>query len=396
MIGPFGLSPKGTMRARALPLAQALAARGHAVCLLMPPWHTQEPPRAWAEDGVTLRYVALGPRLPGLSHLSITWRLMRAALAWQPDVIHCFKPKAYAGLAAWLLWHLQRLGMGRFRLVIDEDDWEGPGGWNDLEGYPRPLRAFFAWQERWGLRHADAVTLASRTLESLAWATGVPQSGSYYLPNGGRATRVGDGAAVRDRLGLGQRPVILLYTRFFEFDVARPLDVLRRVLAHMPEACLLVVGKGLFAEDDVRFDRLVRERGLSESVIRTGWVEPEALPDHFAAADVALYPLDDTLINRAKCVAKLVELLTAGVPVVADAVGQAGEYMRQDETGILVPPGDVEAMAREIVGLLQDADRRQALGAASAEHMRATFDWDVLAQTLLAAYGTSSAPAKEA
>jgi hypothetical protein len=53
-------------------------------------------------------------------------------------------------------------------------------------------------------------------------------------------------------------------------------------------------------------------------------------------------------------------------------------------------------MAREIVGLLQDADRRQALGAASAEHMRATFDWDVLAQTLLAAYGTSSAPAKEA
>jgi glycosyltransferase involved in cell wall biosynthesis len=390
MIGPFGLAPKGTLRARALPLARALAARGHAACVLMPPWHTRESPRTWVEDGVTLEYVALGPPLPGLSYLAITGRLVRAALAWRPDVIHCFKPKAYAGLAGWALWHLQRLGLDRFRLVMDEDDWEGPGGWNDLEGYPRPLRAFFAWQERWGLRHADAVTLASRTLESLAWATGASQATSYYLPNGGHPARLGDGASVRARLGLGQRPVILLYTRFFEFDVARPLDVLRSVLVETPEACLLVVGKALFTADDARFDRLVAESGLSGSVVRTGWVEPEALSDHFAAADVALYPLDDTLVNRAKGVAKLVELLSSGVPVVADAVGQASESIRQDETGLLVPPGDAAAMALGIVRLLQHPELRRAMGINSVEYMRATFGWDVLAETVLAAYGAPS------
>ena len=41
-VGPFGFAPKKTMRARALPLARALAARGHAVQLVMPPWETPD------------------------------------------------------------------------------------------------------------------------------------------------------------------------------------------------------------------------------------------------------------------------------------------------------------------------------------------------------------------
>ncbi|MER3458571.1 MAG: glycosyltransferase family 1 protein, partial [Chloroflexota bacterium] len=52
MIGPFGLRPKGTIAARALPLAQTLAARGHAVTLILPPWSWPEDAgRTWEEGG---------------------------------------------------------------------------------------------------------------------------------------------------------------------------------------------------------------------------------------------------------------------------------------------------------------------------------------------------------
>ena len=386
MIGPFGLSPKGTMRVRALPLARELAARGHAVLVVMPPWHTPENPRRWEEAGVSLQYVPLGPHIPLLSYLLIALRLVRAALAWQPDVIHCYKPKAYAGLAGWMLWHGQRLGLYRGRLVMDEDDWEGPGGWNELEPYPQWLRVAFAWQERWGLRHNDAVTVASRTLQSLAWSLGLPPERMHYLPNGAHLLPQGAGASVRQRYGLGETPVILLYTRFFEYDVARAVAVFQRIRAQAPSARFLVVGKGLFEQSDARFDQLVREAYLEDVTVRTGWVSMQELPAYLAAADVAIYPFDDTLINRSKCAVKLVDLLSAGVPVVADAVGQNTEYIVHRETGLLGPSGDIEAMAEGVLCLLADAGLRRALAEGARQRMATQFTWQKLADVALGAY----------
>ena len=392
MIGPFGLRPKGTMAVRALPLARELAARGHAVLVVMPPWHPPaEAPRRWQEGGVQLAYVSLGPRWPGLSHLAITLRLARHALAWGAEVIHCFKPKGYSGLALLVLWLARRLGLCRARLVVDEDDWEGPGGWNDLEPYSFWLRRFFAWQERWGLRHSDAVTVASRTLQSLVWALGVPPARVFYLPNGTAGERSpGDGAAARSRYGLQGAPVVLLYTRFFEYDPARAVEVFRRIVQELPEARLLVVGRGLYAADEARFLQAVHAAGLDEAVVRAGWVPQEELADHFAAADVAIYPFDDTLVNRSKCSVKLLDLLAAGVPTVADAVGQNTEYIIQGETGLLVPSGDVAAMARATLRLLQDQALRRALSVAAAQRSGRDYAWRVLAEVALAAYACAA------
>lgn len=387
MIGTFGLEPRGTMGARALPLARALVGLGHAVRVVMPPWHTPEAaPRAWEEAGVALEYVAVGGAPPGVDHLRTTRRLVGRALDWRPDVVHCFKPKAYAGLAAWALRQLRRAGRYRGRLVVDEDDWEGPGGWNDLAPYPAPARALFARQERWGLRHADAVTVASRALQTLAWGLGVPPRAVHYLPNGADPPTPGDGAAVRARLGLGEAPVLLLYTRFFEFDVARPVAVLARVVRALPDARLVVVGKALYPEDEARFDRLVAEAGLGGAVAKAGWVAPERVADHLAAADVAIYPFDDTLVNRCKCPAKLAELAAAGVPVVAEAVGENREYVVHGETGALTPSGDAEAMASWCVRLLGDRDLRERLGEAARRRMREAYAWPSLAHAALAAY----------
>jgi glycosyltransferase involved in cell wall biosynthesis len=411
MIGPFGMGPKGTMRVRALPLAQALAARGHRVTIVMPPWQTpEEAGRTWSEEGVALEYVARGPRVPLFSHMATTLRLVRRALACRPDVIHCFKPKAYAGLAAWLLWHLKQLGLVRARLVVDEDDWEGPGGWNDLEPYSPVMKAFFAWQERWGLRHHDGLTVASRALQTLVWSLGVSPERVHYVPNGivrhsGEAPLMGPShetpgtlsvpaatkaaleESLRRRYALGTAPVVLLYTRFFEYDPARVVAVWRGIVREIPYARLLVVGKALFPQDDATFNRLVREAGLAESVARAGWVAQNDLPAHLAVAAVALYPFDDTLVNRCKCAVKLTDLMAAGVPVVADAVGQNTEYIAHNETGILVPSGDTEAMIAATLRLLRQEDVRRALGDAAAACMTARFAWPVLVERVLAAYG---------
>ncbi len=405
MIGPFGLRPKGTMVARALPLAQALAARGHAVTLILPPWSwPQEAGRTWEEGGVLIQNVALPPRLPLVGHVLLTARLVHRALAWQPDVIHCFKPKAYAGLAAWVIYWLQRLGRAHVRLVVDSDDWEGRGGWNEVERYSWAQKRFFAWQERWGLTHCDAVTVASRALQTLAWSLGVPPDRLFYVPNGfsessdrgllkpdfsspQASNPQASGQQIRGEFGLGDRPVLLLYTRFVEFRPERPIQVLKRVVSAVPAARLLVVGQGLHGEE-AHLLAAAQAEGVQDHVVYAGWLTGEALAGAFAAADLALYPYDDTLLNRTKCSAKLIDLMAAGVPVIADAVGQNVEYLVSGQSGILVPPGDIQAMAAAAVDLLCAPPAvRLALGQAAAQRVRRVFAWERLVLEVERAYG---------
>jgi glycosyltransferase involved in cell wall biosynthesis len=243
---------------------------------------------------------------------------------------------------------------------------------------------------------------------------GVSPDRVFYVPNGvgeeqarGRSREVGG-----EREGRGSErssaPSILLYTRFFEFPVSRVFDVLRRVRERVPGTRLLVVGEGLFGEEKELF-RMAEQSGLtvatrspinvqhapcldspvsaaSPDITYAGWVPIEELPSYFARASVAMYPFDDTLVNRTKCAVKLRDLLAAGVPVVAEAVGQNREMVRHGETGWLVQPGDVAAFAKAVVRLLEDAPLRERLGQAAARDLRERFAWDRLVEAVEWAY----------
>jgi glycosyltransferase involved in cell wall biosynthesis len=383
MIGPFGLKPKGTMAVRALPLAKALARNGHAVAMFLPPWSfPADSGRDWMEDGVRIGNIVVHPRA------MIAPRLVSQALAWRADAIHFFKPKSYSGLSAWFLWQMRRARGTRVRLVVDEDDWEGAGGWNDLEHYPRLYQRFFARQEQWGLRHCDAVTVGSRALETIVRSLGRSAYDVHYLPYGVNIFAKADdeaGGRVRSDLGLDDSSVVLLYTRFFEFGVGRLLQIFARILELVPDARLLIVGKGMYGEDrDLMAS--AREKGLDKYLVAAGWVEEKSLPGYFAASDVAIYPFDDTLVNRCKCAVKLGDLLSAGVPVVAEAVGQTKEYIAHKETGILVTPGGVEEFACATASLLQNAAMREHLGANAAAVMGHDYNWDRLVAVAERAY----------
>ena len=164
---------------------------------------------------MVLRYTPLkGCNTPG-----ITRRLIRETLAWQPDIVHCFKPKAYSGLAGWWLWQFYR---NRIRLVMDTDDWEGWGGWNELAPYSPLQKHFFAWQERWGMQHNHALTVASRALETIVLSMGVPAVAGGVCADG-----VGIGEwKTKNKKQKTEKPTLLLYSRLFEFDVVRLVRVL--------------------------------------------------------------------------------------------------------------------------------------------------------------------------
>lgn len=396
-IGPFGLQPKGTMSGRALPMARALVARGHTVTVLIPPW--DDPPRAgqsWEDQGVQVVNVDLPrarlARLPLLFHMLLTRTLVRQAQARRPEVIHFFKPKAYAGLAHLALWWLGCRSGSVWRLVVDADDWEQ--AWNELLPYSAVQKKFFAWQERWGLRHADAVTVASRALAELAASrVGVDPARLFYVPNGiGPGVEPGPDQSFAGTLLLplttaASSPTLLLFSRFAEYRLERIVTLVRLVAAQIPQARWLIVGRGFRGEEAMLRARLAQAGLARYAQFFSDWIPPDRIPALLDLADVAVYPYDDTLLNRTKCSVKLIDFMAAGLPVVADAVGQNREYIQDGVSGLLTPAEDDEAMARALVRLLQEPESRQRLGQAASHRVRENFAWSRLVGTVEEAYG---------
>jgi glycosyltransferase involved in cell wall biosynthesis len=416
MVGPFGMTVKSTMRERALPMAKALTRRGHSVTLIVPPWDSpNEAGKTWQDGGVQIINTRL-PQAKGPSfHFQLTATLVRATLDLKPNVIHLFKPKAYAGLSHLALAALRRIDRHQARLIVDEDDWEV--AWNDMNNYSPLQKRFFAWQEPWGLRHADRITAASRVLQELIEDLSIPRYKVHYVPNGVRsnanpvaavkafseatfqpepggwsasfgpvsAPGEGFGQGVRATYDLFGRPVILLYTRFFEFQLTSLMAVIARVNLFMPEVRWLVVGQGYF-EEEKKLEAMARAQHLEGKLIFAGWVPQESLPNYFAVANVALHPYDETMLNQTKCSVKLLDLLSAGVAVVASRVGQNAEYIVHGKTGLLVPPQNLNALADALMLVLKNRQLQHRLGREAARYVNNVFSWNVLVEEVEAAY----------
>jgi glycosyltransferase involved in cell wall biosynthesis len=182
-------------------------------------------------------------------------------------------------------------------------------------------------------------------------------------------------------------PTILLYTRFFEFKIEKVIDIFSKVREELKNTRLLVIGKGMFREEE-KLLRLAKEKTIEKAVIYFGWVHLKDIPHYLTLGDVAIYPYDDTLLNRSKCPGKLIELMAAGKPIVAENVGQIGEYIVDNESGLLVTPGDNEMFAKKIVRLLEDRQLRMKLGENARQRINSYFSWDRLVVKVEEAYHT--------
>jgi glycosyltransferase involved in cell wall biosynthesis len=149
----------------------------------------------------------------------------------------------------------------------------------------------------------------------------------------------------------------------------RFLRSMARVADALPSARFLVVGGAIFDVQDSypeRLRRLAAELGIADRVTFTGQLAD--VRSAFAAMDVFVHPGDPEpfgLVN--------LEAMAMGKPVVAFAHGALPEIVRDGETGLLVPPGNEEALSGAVIDLLGDPHRRSAMGIAGRARVEAHF-----------------------
>lgn len=221
---------------------------------------------------------------------------------------------------------------------------------------------------------ADVVACGSHEIAEQVRLMGVADERVLVTPNGVDPERFSPeipGDAVRARYGLEDRYVVGWVGSFRSFHgLDNALSAMQRVQKEIPGAALLLVGDGL---ERSRIGDLTRELGLND-VTMTGTVPFPDVPAHVAAMDTAIITdLGDASFHYSPL--KLREYMAAGKAIVAPRVGEMGRWLADGEDALLVPSGDVAALADALITLGRDGDLRQRVGTAAREKVLRDATW---------------------
>jgi L-malate glycosyltransferase len=183
-------------------------------------------------------------------------------------------------------------------------------------------------------------------------------------------------AVWRQEVNAGGRRVLMHVSNFR--PVKRVRDVVRvfaRVHAAVPSV-LVMVGDG---PDRGEAEDEARQLGVEHEVAFMGKLESVA--PLLAGADLFLLPSQSESFGLSA-----LEALASGVPVVASRTGGLPEVVRDGETGVLCPVGDVEGMAHAAVAILSDRARWEAMSTAAAADARERFALDAIVAQYEALY----------
>jgi phosphatidylinositol alpha-mannosyltransferase len=277
------------------------------------------------------------------------------------DVVHVHEPTV-PFLSLFVLRHSHALNVGTFHAYRES---------NAIYGSLRPLfqRVF---------NRLDGRIFVSEPVQK--YITRYFPGDSVVIPNGIDCARF-DSPAIHpiEQFDDG-RPNILFVGRLEKRKGFRHLiRAFPYVKKALPNARLIVVGA--FSDRDkapfVRYARALKLRGVHF----VGYVSPEEMARYHRTATIFCAP--NTGFESFGIV--LLEAMAAGLPIVASDIAGFRTVVDNDCDGVLVPPGNEQALAQAVIDLLRDPTRRAQMRACG-KRKAAQYDWKIIAQHVLNYY----------
>lgn len=200
-----------------------------------------------------------------------------------------------------------------------------------------------------------------------------------HLPPGvdiSRFTPAAKSVELQKKWGIEDVPVIVSIGRL----VARKgsdqlIKAMPEVLKQFPKSKLLLVGTGNYQK---RLKRLVQNLKVEESVIFTGRVDHDLLPDYFRLGDIFAAPCRSRYggLEVEGLGIVYLEASACGVPVIAGKSGGAPDAVLDGKTGLLVNGRDHREVSAALIKLLSDQPLRQKMGADGRVWMEQLWSWE--------------------
>jgi 1,2-diacylglycerol 3-alpha-glucosyltransferase len=342
-------------------MAEGLASRGHAVMVLTA--SDRNEPYTVEAAGLSLIRLASLPNPARVGQRWVFWSrsdVSRRLDEFRPDILHLHDPF----LAGFSIPSLAREKGIPLVLTAHALPWYVSSQAPDLPGLRQGIEiALWAFAQE-VLGQCDAVIAPSRpAAEIIEWNIGRP---AMVISNGVDLRLFHPGPvnpAARKRLAGrygfdAELPILLSVGRI---DVEKRVDVVVQAAARAlrrAKAQLLIVGDGKKRRSVMR---LSRELGLRDRAHFIGFVAPEDdLPELYRMA--YLFAIASDLETEGLVV---LEAAASGLPLVAVRATVMPGLVEASGAGVLVEPGDAEAMSEVMLKLLGEPQRAQRLGAAA-------------------------------
>jgi glycosyltransferase involved in cell wall biosynthesis len=383
------------------PIAREIAARGHAVHVVLP-WHPKLT-RPLSEGDVTLHPFRYAPH-PALNVFGYADALRAdVSLRW---TAWASAPLGLAAGTAALRRVVRAVGA-----TIVHGHWVVPGGaMAMLAAGGRPLVVSLHGSDVFvAERHRAAGLVARRTFARAGWVTacsddlrdravalGADAARSSVIPYGVDADGFGPAGERRTRgrelLGVApDAPLVVAVGRFvrkkgFEYLI----DAVPALAARHPALRVVIAGAG---DLDAELRTRAAAAGVADRVRFPGLLSHASVPLAFAAADVAVVPsVRDDAGNVDGLPNTVLEALASGTPVVATTAGGIGAVITDGDNGLLVPERDPAALATAVDRLLADRGLGAALGGRARDRVKARHGWADVARRFEEAYAAARLP----
>lgn len=204
-------------------------------------------------------------------------------------------------------------------------------------------------------------------------------SNIYIVAHGGGLTkRVAEGDVVPPEL-MDELPSSLLTVLFFgRIEAYKGLEYLIRAVYLMEQqgkrVNLVIAGAG-------RIEATLLQRLTSNVILINRFIHDEEIKYIFNKTDVVVLPYLSATQSGVIPMA-----YSFGKPVVATDVGTLSEFTLNDKTGMLVAPQNSEALAEALTRMLNDPEKRKAMGKFALNFMNKNFEWPVVAKQHFAHY----------
>jgi len=234
---------------------------------------------------------------------------------------------------------------------------------------PAKLRRL-ARRERRVCHEATAVITITRGLLDCLVKQHGPLTEAHVVPDGARVSETPPRARERSP---GEPFRIYYVGQLYPWKGA---DLLMESMRLLPGVELVIVG-GLPPEPDLdRVREVARRLGLTERVHFRGFLPPPEVAEERKNADAFVIPLlDSTTARHFTSPLKLFEAMASGRPIVASDLPSIREVLTHGDNALLVPAGDVEALAAAVRRLAEEPETGARLAARAMEHVR-RYSWD--------------------
>lgn len=305
--------------------------------------------------------------------------LFGLARAKKPDYIFVDSPPLFLGVPGWIAAKLWRVPLIFNVADLWPDSVRDLGVMND-----GPLVTFAYRLERWIYRHATAVTAVTEGIrESLLGRKGLPPEKVLFLPNGVDTTLFRPSPPnerLKKSLGLAGKNIVLYAGNHGYAGAVEQVLYAAHELRDNPCIHFLLIGEG---PEKQKLKELASTLALT-NVTFHDQVPLQAMPPYVSISDAAVVTLRKSQVMAGARPAKSFVMMAGGKPIVLAAEGEAARLIETAGAGVVVPPEDYQALAREIRALLQDETRASQMGMNGRRFVVANFQWSSLVRNWIA------------